>query len=160
MNGLSRWKLIVYLLAIFAAGSVSGWVFGVKTTTEKNFRAFRLEEFADKYKRCLGPLELTADQQKKIDVIIDRTSDQIKTVHGQQLKEIGAVMSNRNQEIAKILNEEQRRKFEEIERERQEEIRKKFHRHGSRDRDRDRSRGDSKGKKDQSSNCKDTNHNS
>lgn len=158
MNGLSRWRLIIYLLAIFAAGSVSGWVFGVKTTTEKNFREFRLEEFADKYKRCLGPLELTEDQRKKIDVIVDRTCDQMKTVHGQHLKEIGDVMSSRNQEISKILNQEQKQKFEEIERERQEEIRKKFRSRGSRDRD--RSRGDSKEKKDQSSNCRKSNHNS
>ena len=135
----ARWKLIVYLSAIFAAGGASGWIVAVKTTQERAFRNFRHEEVAHKMKVCLhSELQLTGDQRRKIDEIIDDTADQMKSAQGQQLKRIADLVSNRNERIMAVLNPQQREIFRQNEERRQKEIREKFRsRGGPRDWDKD-----------------------
>jgi len=137
----ARWKLILYLSAIFVAGGASGWMVAVKTTQDRAFRNFRHEEVAHKMKGCLhSELQLTDDQRRKIDDIVDDTADQMKSVQGQQFKRIAELVSNRNERIMAVLNPEQREIFRKNEERRQKEIREKFRTRAGRDGDKDDSR--------------------
>jgi hypothetical protein len=73
--------------------------------------------------------------------VLDRSSSEIQSVHGECVKKIRQGLSNRNAQIAAILTPEQRQTFEQMEKERQESWRAKGTggpnwRHGPRDRDR------------------------
>jgi hypothetical protein len=136
----TRWKLILYLTSIFVAGGASGWMVAVKSTQERAFRNFRHDEVAHKMKDCIrAELNLTQEQERKIDAIIDDTADQMKGLHGSHMKRVGEIVSNRNEKIMGLLNAEQKQTFLLNEEKRQREVREKFRsRGGSRDRDRDR----------------------
>ena len=144
----ARWKLVIYLTAIFAAGGASGWMVAVKATREEAFRNFRHEEVAHKMKQCMhGELHLTDEQRRKIDDIIDETADQMKAYQGQHMKRIADIVSNRNEQIMAVLNPEQQKLFQENEERRQQQIREKFLSRGSsRDRERGKDGGDSRRK--------------
>ena len=140
----ARWKLIIYLAAIFAAGAASGWMVAVKATREEALRNFRHEEVAHKMKQCMhGELQLTDEQRRKIDDIIDDTADQMKSYQGQHMKRVAGIVSNRNEKIMAVLNPDQQRQFQESEERRQQQLREKMRaRGGSRDRDRNKDSGD------------------
>jgi Spy/CpxP family protein refolding chaperone len=122
-----RWKLILYLAAIFVAGGASGWMVAVKNANEKVFRVFRHEEVAHKMKECVRQeLQLTDEQRRKIDSIIDDSAEQMKAWQGQHMKRIAELVSNRNEQIMAVLNPEQQKKFQASEERRQQRIREKF----------------------------------
>ena len=133
MNGLSKWKLALYLGALFAAGGVSGWVVAAKMAKERAFAPPRFEEFATKMRVQLHEkLSLTPEQQEQLDAIIEQNSKEMNAVHGEFMKRIGAGRSNRTARINAILTPEQQQKFEALEKERTEQWRRKG-RDGGRD---------------------------
>jgi Spy/CpxP family protein refolding chaperone len=136
----ARWKLILYLTAIFVAGGASGWMVALKSAKEKPFPGH--EDVARRLKVCLhSELNLTDEQKRKIDDIVDDTADEVKALMKPHVKRVGEIVSNRNERIMALLNPEQKQIFLLNEEKRQREIREKFHsRGGSRDRDRDGSR--------------------
>jgi hypothetical protein len=91
-------------------------------------------------KQCMhGELQLTDEQRRKIDDIIDDTAEQMKSYQGQHMKRIADIVSQRNEQIMAVLNPGQQRQFQQNEERRQQQIREKLRsRGGSRDRDRDR----------------------
>lgn len=137
MNGLSKWKAAVYLAAIFAAGSVSGWVVATKAAKQKAFSAPRSDEIAASLRSCMYErLNLTGDQKHKIDSIIERSSKEMQAIHRERTDRIRLSLSNRNSQIMAALSPEQQATFELIEKERQESWRQKESSrkgHGSRD---------------------------
>ena len=40
ISGISKWKIVLYLAGIFAAGGISGWVVAAKTTIATTIRVF------------------------------------------------------------------------------------------------------------------------
>ena len=79
MMGLSKWKVALYLAAIFLAGGVSGWVVATKTAKQKVFTAPRSDEIAASLRTSMhSKLNLTDGQKQQIDAIIERSS---KTCH-------------------------------------------------------------------------------
>lgn len=122
MNGLSRWKIAVYLACIFVAGGVSGWVISSKATRQKMLVSPKSEEIAASMKeRCRAKLtHLTPDQEKGMDTIITNASIEIKALHERHVGRIRQVISNRNAEILAILTPAQQQQFELMEKERRE----------------------------------------
>lgn len=133
INDLSKFKLMLYLAAIFAAGGVSGWVVAAKTTKQRMFSQPAPREFSSKFcDRVFSNLDLSEEQRQKVRDLADRYDKDMFKLHAQHGRQIGSAVSNRNAQLAAILTPEQRTKFEELERARRESSR------GDRNRDRDR----------------------
>jgi len=124
MNGLSKWKVMLYLAGIFLAGSVSGWVIATKTAKQKAFTAPGRDEIAASLRTCMhSRLNLTADQRKKVDGIIERSSGELQAIHRQNIGLIRQVLSNRNAQLNAVLSPAQQEVFDQIERERKQSFR-------------------------------------
>jgi hypothetical protein len=132
MNGISKWKIVLYLAGIFAAGGVSGWVVAAKTTKEKIFSPPAPKEISSHFcERLFSKMNLSPDQAEKIEKISERYGQEVDGLRRDHGRQIRVAISNRNVRINAILTPEQRAQFEQIERERRESYR-------NRDRDRDR----------------------
>ena len=117
----SKRKLAVYLAAIFAAGSVSGWVVATRTVKQKAFMAPRSDEIAASLRKCLhSKLTLTDDQKRKTDAIIERSSKEMQSIHKDSIERIRQALSTRNAQLAAVFTPEQQKQFEQLEKERQE----------------------------------------
>jgi|SRR5436190_6366995 len=134
MTDIGKWKIMLYLAAIFAAGGVSGWVVAAKTTKEKILSPPGAKEISSHFcDRLFSQMNLTPEQSQKIQEISDRYAKEVDTLRDEQWRRIRAAANNRNAQINGILNPEQRVQFEEIERQRREALR-------NRDRDHDRTK--------------------
>jgi Spy/CpxP family protein refolding chaperone len=121
MNGISKWKLVLYLAAIFAAGGVSGWVVAAKTTKEKIFSPPAPKEISSHFcDRLFSKMNLSPEQSQKIKEISDRYAKEVDGVRDEQWRRIRQAANNRNAQINAILTPDQRTQFEQIERERRE----------------------------------------
>ena len=121
MNGVSKWKLVLYLAAIFAAGGVSGWVVAAKTTKEKIFSPPAPKEISSHFcERLFSRMNLSPEQSQKIKEISDRYAREVDNVRDEQSWRIRQAANNRNAQINAILTPGQRTEFEQIERERRE----------------------------------------
>ena len=133
-NGISKWKIVLYLAAIFAAGGVSGWVVAAKTTKERILSPPAPKEISSHFcDRLFSKMNLSPDQSEKIKDISDRYAKEVDTLRDEQWRRIRSAANNRNAQINAILTPEQRLQFEQIEKERREAFR-------NRSRDRDRSK--------------------
>jgi hypothetical protein len=121
MNGLSKWKLALYLVGIFLAGGVSGWVVATKMAKEKAFEAPQPKEIAVSFRdRLNATLNLSPDQGRQIDSILERSSAEIQALHGENIKRIKQAINNRNTQINAVLMPEQQVQFDQMEKERKE----------------------------------------
>lgn len=122
---LGKWKLVVYLVGIFAAGAVSGWVVSAKATKEQLKAQMRKPpQWREVYKSlqdlCYARLQLTPQQIEQFDAIIKDHTDLMESMHKNQVRLIREATSNRSARIMGILTPEQQQQFEAIEKERQE----------------------------------------
>ena len=132
-NGINKWKIVLYLAAIFAAGGVSGWVVAAKTTRERILTPPAPKEISSHFcERLFSRMNLSPEQSQKIKEISDRYAKEVDSLRDEQWRRIRTAANNRNAQINAILNPDQRAQFEEIEKERREALR-------NRNRDRDRS---------------------
>ena len=114
--GLNRWMLAAYLLAIFSAGAVSGWVVGSRTARTAARTPPRMDEFSRHYReKLISKLTLTEDQKREIDAILKRTSADLEAGHKQNLARINLIRSNRTALVSAILTAEQQAQYEELE---------------------------------------------
>ena len=118
---LSKYLIAAYLSAIFAAGAVSGWVVAdhkAKTKVVPVSPPPRPDEMSKFYKhRIHEKLNLSEDQKKKVDAVIDRSSGEIQSIMGDNMKAIRQALNNRTAQIKGILNPEQQEAFAKLEKE-------------------------------------------
>lgn len=118
MNGISKWKIALYLAAIFAAGTVSGWVVASKTTREKMLSSPQPQEISSRFcEKLFTRLNLSPEQTNKIAEISQRSAKEMSGINDDCRRRIRQARSNRNAQIHAILNPEQQQQFEQIERE-------------------------------------------
>lgn len=130
MINASKWKIVLYLAAIFAAGGVSGWVVSAKTTKEKLLSAPQPQEISSRFcEKVFSRLNLSPEQTKKIEEISQRSAKEMSAIHEDRKRRIRQAVGNRNNQIRAILTPEQQVQFEQIERE---------HRDSYRNKDKDR----------------------
>ena len=120
MTVLAKWKITLYLTAIFCAGAVSGWVVSAKTAKQKVVTLPRPDDFAAPYREQVhSKVPLTPDQEKQVDGVIDRSSKEMQSINGDWSKRIRQCRSERAAQISALLTPEQRTQFEKMEKERQ-----------------------------------------
>ena len=117
MNRALKWKLAIAFVIVFAAGIATGAMFG----------AFHLRRHL-----VLGPphsgdvggrmkehlrraLDLTPEQESKIQPIVESTSSQLETIRVETAERVRTVMENSKREIAPFISPEQQQKLEKLE---------------------------------------------
>ena len=120
MTALNKWKLVLYLLAIFSAGAVSGWVVAAKTTKQKMLTPARPDEISSSIRqRVHSKIDLSPEQGTRVDAIIDKSSKDIQSIQGDCMKRIRQRVDDRNLQIMGLLKPEQQKQFADMEQERQ-----------------------------------------
>ena len=131
MSVLSKWKIALYLGAIFCAGGVSGWMIGANAAKQKIFSPPDPREISSHMRdRLHSKLNLTEDQAKKVDALIEKNSKDMQAIHGDCMKKIHQEMTGFNAQLKGLLTPEQQAKFDEMERERREARKLWEQRHG------------------------------
>src|SRR5688572_17585501 len=116
MNAMGKWKVALYLAAIFIAGTVSGWVTATKVVKQRSFSAPRSDEIAESLRTCMySRLDLTDAQKVKVNAVIERTSKEIQSIHRERTDRIRLSLRNRTAQLMAVLTPEQQGQFEEIE---------------------------------------------
>jgi Spy/CpxP family protein refolding chaperone len=122
MNRLSKLKIAGYLLAIFLAGGVTGALLMGVVVKHIVSTQMKPEKMADRWCRELeSSLKLTPEQFQKIRPIVNDTLDQVRSIMTEQLS---TTISNGNARIAAELTPEQKLKFEQMVKEREEMMRR------------------------------------
>ena len=121
MGAISKWKIVLYLAGIFAAGGVSGWVVAAKTTKERMLTPPAPKEISMHFcDRLASKMNLSPEQSQKIREISERYAKEFDTLRREHGRQIRQSIGNRNAEIKAILTPEQQAQFEQIEREHRE----------------------------------------
>jgi Spy/CpxP family protein refolding chaperone len=127
MNSLGKWKLGVYVLALFLAGGGSGALIAWQVCRRMPVTPVPSAEIGARLRaRFQSRLELTPDQVQKIDPMIDQAMRRVEAIRKETARDVFANVSNLHQQVLVVLTPEQRVKFEELERERREYLRQKF----------------------------------
>lgn len=135
MIGVGKTKLALYLTGIFLAGGISGWVIAARMDKQKTFKPPQPREIAMSLRdRIRAKITLTDEQARQLDVIIERSSAEMHSIHEANGQRIKTCVGQRNAQISAILTPEQQQQFEQMEKER----RKSW---GSKDSDRDKRGG-------------------
>ena len=112
------WKVIVILIGIFAAGGVTGGFVTLRVCKNKILSRPVPEEWAPRHlKRLIDRLALTPEQQDQIRPIVRRNMEELNRVRNYSLGETQTVVEGMQREISSKLTDEQRTKFEQLNRE-------------------------------------------
>jgi Spy/CpxP family protein refolding chaperone len=124
MKHMSKWKISLYLAALFLTGAVTGAFVALMVARHMMFAAMRQEAMAAHWRGDLEvKLRLTPEQMQKISPIINDAMTTLRTAFADQIL---ATLSNCNARIAVELTPEQKAKFAGIEAQQQEFVRKRF----------------------------------
>jgi Spy/CpxP family protein refolding chaperone len=118
MNPLHHWKIILTMLAIFVAGTVTGSMVTVrviKSVIEK--RAAPDHWAAGMMREYQHRLELTPEQLPKVRAIVERAGGDLRKVRGTVGAEIAQVVRTAQEDVARELTPEQLVKFDDLRRE-------------------------------------------
>ena len=127
MSHLTKNKIIVYLAAIFLVGGVTGAVLGWTGAKERWSQPPDGKKICDHDRhRLQSNLNLRPDQMQQIDPILERRAKEMDAIHSRTIKEIEEIIHSSNENIVKVLDPEQRTKFEDLEKKRQEFMRHRF----------------------------------
>jgi Spy/CpxP family protein refolding chaperone len=119
------WKVILVLVGIFAAGGLTG-----SFVTQKFFRGKishrpAPEQWAPRHlQRLVGRLDLTPEQQEEIRPIVRRHMEQLRQVRSESVAASRKVFETMQREIGEKLTPEQRVKFEQMNRDTRERVKK------------------------------------
>jgi hypothetical protein len=102
MNNLTRWKLVGYMTALFIAGAAAGAL-----ATRASPPRPKLDLTESIRRHLQHKLNLTADQQQKIEPLIQAAGDRIKAIQDGSLKEVTQVSDALDAQIAPMLTPDQ-----------------------------------------------------
>ncbi len=112
------WKVILVLLGIFVAGGVTGGFVTLRIIKNRVLNRPVPEEWAPRHlKRLVDRLDLTPEQQEQIRPIVRHNMEQLNRLRNQSLAETQMRVETMQRDIAQKLTPEQRRKFEQMNRE-------------------------------------------
>jgi hypothetical protein len=120
MNNLTVSKLVLYLSIIFLAGAATGAVITLKQVRGNEAQAASTEKVCSRVQdRLKAKLALSNEQVQKLQPIFDQTAQEIQNVRGKAIKATDDIIRRAHQLISKDLNEEQKQKLLEFDRDRQ-----------------------------------------
>jgi Spy/CpxP family protein refolding chaperone len=121
---MSKWKISLYLTALFLAGVVTGAFLTHQIGKRIMMKMMRPEAMAERWRHDLeGKLQLTPEQSQKIAPLIAEGMGAFRVTFHDQMQ---LALSNCNARIAAELTPEQRIKFVAIEQEQHEFLRSRF----------------------------------
>jgi Spy/CpxP family protein refolding chaperone len=127
MTSPGKWKLGVYVLAIFLAGAGSGALIGWQVCRRTPVAPVPPAEIGARLRaRFQSQLALTPDQAQKIDPMIDQAMRRVEAIRKETASQVFANVSDLHKQMLTVLTPEQEVKFEELERERRDYLRQKF----------------------------------
>jgi len=127
MTSLSKWKLGVYVLAIFLAGGGSGAFVAWQVCRRTPVAPVPPAEIGARLRaRFQSQLALTPEQAQKIDPMIDQAMRRVEAIRKETASQVFANVSTLHEQVLTVLTPEQKAKFEELERERRDYLRQKF----------------------------------
>ena len=127
MNSLGKWKLGLYLLAIFLAGGGSGALVAWQVCRRTPVASLPPAEIGARLRaRFQSRLALTPDQVRKIDPMIDQAMRRVEAIRKETASHVIANVSNLHEQVLTVLTPDQKVSFEELERERREYLGRKF----------------------------------
>jgi len=129
MTGLSKTKLIFYLAAIFVAGGITGAAIALKTSKQMLTEPPRPVRLETRYlrERFQAKLALTPEQSKVIEPILEKMSEDLKSIRQDTTKRISAIMKTAYEQIGNELTPDQRKKLEEMQKDRHDDRREPPH---------------------------------
>jgi Spy/CpxP family protein refolding chaperone len=115
-------KTLIYIAAIFLAGAATGGIVGACSAKRMMFlHPPRPHDLAEHLRFQLhSKLDLTPEQQRRIDPIVEQTGTELKAIHLEAMAKVAKAIDNTHVKIAAELTPEQRIKLEEMEKERRE----------------------------------------
>jgi|PlaIllAssembly_1097288.scaffolds.fasta_scaffold726478_2 Spy/CpxP family protein refolding chaperone len=127
MNALGKWKLGLYVLAIFLAGGGTGAMITWHLCQRRVATPLPPAQIGARLRaRFQSQLALTPDQARKIDPLIDQAMRQVQVIRSETASHVFANVSNLHEQVLTVLTPDQRAKFERLERERRDYLRQKF----------------------------------
>jgi Spy/CpxP family protein refolding chaperone len=123
----AKWKLGLYVLVIFLAGSGSGALITWQICQRVVIAPRTPEQIGTRLRgRFKSRLDLSPDQVQKIDPMIDQAMRQVKVIRRETASRVFANVSHLHEQVELVLTPEQKVKFEVLERERNEFLRQKY----------------------------------
>jgi Spy/CpxP family protein refolding chaperone len=112
MNGLSRWKVVLLVLATFVVGAVTG-AFFVMGSAKDEMRRNRDPRrwFSNTPDRWRSEMKLTSDQEQKIRPILQQIDDELTNLRAMDLRETEGILSRGEDRIEAIVRPEQRERL-------------------------------------------------
>jgi Spy/CpxP family protein refolding chaperone len=127
MTSPGKWKLGVYVLAIFLAGGGSGALIGWQVCRRTPVAPVPPAEIGARLRaRFQSQLALTPDQAQKIEPMIDQAMRRVEAIRKDTASQVFANVSNLHEQMLTVLTPDQKVKFEELERARRDYLRQKF----------------------------------
>jgi len=122
-------KTIIYIIALFLAGAATGGIVGACTAKRMMFlHPPRPHDLAEQMRSQLqSRLNLTAEQKKKIDPILDQTDTQLKAIHLETMSKVSQIIDQTHAKIAAELTPDQQAKLVQLEKERREFLNRRPH---------------------------------
>ena len=109
MNGLSRWKVVLLVLATFVVGAVTGAFFVIGSAKDEMRRNRDPRRwFSNTPERWVSEMKLTPDQEQKIRPILQQIDDELTNLRAIDLRETEGILSRGEDRINAILKPEQR----------------------------------------------------
>jgi Spy/CpxP family protein refolding chaperone len=117
MNRDLKWKLGVALLLVFIAGGMTGAFFCVHHMRERIMLGPpHSGDVPDRMREHFRhALNLTAEQEKKIEPILDATSTKLEAIRVETAERVRSVMEESKKEVAPLLTADQQKKLDLLE---------------------------------------------
>ena len=126
MNNISKTKIVLYLLAIFAAGALAGGFGGYSMARQDPTARVRPDELADRIKkRMQTKLNLTAEQRKEIEPSVQKVCAQLRMIGHNSALETSKAFDRFNQQISAFLTAEQEEELDKFQLERKESVKRR-----------------------------------
>jgi hypothetical protein len=109
MNSIARWKIVVSLVVIFLAGSITGALFTIAIAKHEVRRQsdptqwFQLTMQRWKTRLCLTPA-----QEEKLKPIVQETVEELRTLRASDLRQTDEILARARTRIEPELTPEQR----------------------------------------------------
>jgi hypothetical protein len=127
MNKSSLWKVVLYVLALFAAGAVTGAMVMHPKAEPQQLKLNRSAEIATNIReRLTTRLHLTPEQAAKFAPLVMKTSEELESSHRDCLKRIVAALDALHAQLAPDLTPDQLEALKQLESERRDVMFKKY----------------------------------
>ena len=124
---VTKKSVLIYLVAVFAAGLLAGGAGGYSLGKRKAFRPPRPQEMTTHMCDHLkARLHLTPEQVKQIEPSIQQTAEELDAVHTSSAKRIADIFQRSNQRLTQYLTPEQKHSLDDMDRERQQFLGRNF----------------------------------